>query len=146
MDNVIARRLEVATEPTPSSSKMFVNAALDEHRRLWLHVDALNWLLNYIHMEKMNGGVVPLEESPEDSPAVAEERDTTGGVYWNFRDNNWNARAKDIHGNCLQVARGVKRRQKAESLDFQTAKQVTYEELQQWVSDVKDGKITKDDL
>ena len=141
---MITRLVEVRTQPGRSSKKISVFAALDELRRLWLDVDSVEWLIQYVQAEKANGGVMPVEEDPEDSSTVA-EADQCARIYWNFRDDNWIARAKGVDGTWLQTSRGIKRRQKAESLGFEAAKQAVYEEMEQWVADVQAGQITKSD-
>ena len=100
------------------STKISVYASLDTRRRLWLHVDALPWLIQYIRDDKESGGVAPIE----DSRGIPGE-DETSRMYWNFRDGNWIARAKAVDGSWLQASRGVKRRQKAVCLHFEAAKE-----------------------
>ena len=128
--------VEVQEQPSPRSKKILVYAALDKSRRLWLHVHALPWLIQYIKEEKASGGLDPVEDAP--SSTVVERR-----IYWNFRDNNWIARAQAVDGTWLQATRGIKRKQKASQLDFQEAKQVAFGELEDWVAKVAAGEITK---
>ena len=127
--------VEVPEQPSPRSNKISVHAALDRHRTLWLHVDALPWLIKYIKEEKATGGLAPVEDEPNAS-AVADE---TSRIYWNFRDNNWIARAQSPDGTWLQTSRGIMRKRKAEQLDFQEAKRVAFCELEEWVAKVKAG-------
>ena len=120
-------------------TKISVYAALDERRRLWLHVDAVTWLIQYIRDEKESGGLAPVEDV---SSAVSETKPSSR-IYWNFRDDNWTARAKASDGSWLQISRGVKRRQKQDHLDFQTAKQAVFNSMEAWVAAVDAGDISK---
>ena len=128
--------VEVQEQPSPRSKKRLVYAALDKNRRLWLDVHALPWLIQYIKEEKASGGLDPVEDAP--SSIVVERR-----IYWNFRDNNWIARAQAVDGTWLQATRGIKRKQKASQLDFEEAKKAAFGELEDWVAKVAAGEITK---
>ena len=130
------KAVEVQEQPSPRSKKILVYAALDKSRRLWLDVNALPWLIQYIKEEKASGGLDPVEDAP--SSTVVERR-----IYWNFRDNNWIARAQAVDGTWLQATRGIKRKQKASELDFEEAKQAAFGELEDWVAKVAAGEITK---
>ena len=125
--------VQVPESATARGKNISVFAALDERRRLWLHVDSLRWLIQYIRDEKENGGVAPVEEAP----AVAEEPEPR--IYWNFRDDSWTARAQAKDGKWVRTSRGVKRRRKDGIEDFQLAKQRVYEELEKWVDAVAAG-------
>ena len=132
---VTCKVVEVPEEPTPRSQKISVCAALDQRRRLWLDVEALPWLIFYIKEEKATGGVAPVDDEP---PAMPASR-----IYWNFRDNNWIARAQGVDGAWLQTSRGIKRKQKASQLDFEEAKAAAFSELSEWVAMVDAGVITQ---
>ena len=108
---------------------------MDSYRRLWLDVDALPWLIEYVKEEKASGGLAPVEDEPLQEPQTR--------IYWNFRDNNWIARAQACDGTWLQASRGIKRKAKATQLDFEEAKKAAYGELEDWVGKVKSGEITK---
>ena len=132
---VICKVVEVPEQPTPRSKKISVCAALDGQRRLWLEVGALPWLIAYVKEEKANGGLAPVED---DSPARPLSR-----IYWNFRDNNWQARAQSVDGTWLQISRGVKRKQSTLRLDFEEAKAAAFSEVSEWVAKVDAGDITR---
>ena len=131
----LCKIVEVREQPKPGSSTTSVFAALDKQRRLWLHVDSLSWLVEYIRQEKELGGVDPVAEDT-DEPQVPR-------IYWNFRDSNWIARAQAIDGTWLQTSRGVKRKQRAEQLDFVETKKAVYSELEEWMARVAAGEITR---
>ena len=131
----ISKVVEVQEQPSPQSRKISVYAALDSHRRLWLDIDALPWLIQYVKEEKANGGLAPVEDEPQELPACR--------IYWNFRDNNWIARAQAVDGAWLQTSRGVKRKQKASQVGFEDAKKAAFCELEAWVAKVDAGEITK---
>ena len=128
--------VEVREQPSPHSKKVLVYVALDKSRRLWLDVHALPWLIQYMKEEKASGGLDPVEDAP--ASTVVERR-----IYWNFRDNNWIARAQAVDGTWLQATRGIKRKQKASQLDFEEAKKAAFGELEDWVAKVAAGEITK---
>ena len=107
-------------------------AAVDERHRLWLHVNSLDWLIQYIQDEKESGGVVPVEEKDQAKPAI----------YWNFRDDSWYARAQTMTGKWLQISRGIKRRMKESNSDWENAKQAVFEEMERWVLAVESGSVT----
>ena len=121
------------------STNISVYASLDARRRLCLHVDALPWLIQYIRDEKESGGVAAVEDTREEA-----EEEETSRIYWNFRDGNWIARARAVDGSRLQASRGIKRRQKADALGFEAAKEAVYHELEEWVEAVRAGEVTRD--
>ena len=86
--------------------------------------------------EKASGGLDPVEDAP--ASTVVERR-----IYWNFRDNNWIARAQAVDGTWLQATRGIKRKQKASQLDFEEAKKAAFGELEDWVAKVARGEIIR---
>ena len=126
--------VEVPEQPTPGSKKIFVHAALDRCRRLWLDTEALPWLIQYIRAEKASGGLQPVVDEPQAQPGSR--------IYWNFRDNNWIARAQAVDGVWLQASRGITRKQKSSNLDFESAKAAAFAELSEWVAKVDCGEIT----
>ena len=128
--------VEVREQPSPHSKKVLVYVALDKSRRLWLDVHALPWLIQYMKEEKASGGLDPVEDAP--ASTVVERR-----IYWNFRDNNWIARAQAVDGTWLQATRGIKRKQKASQLDFEEAKKAAFGELEDWVAKVARGEIIR---
>ena len=119
-----------------SKEKITIRAAFDSQKRLWLDLDFLPWLVHYVKDEKASGGVQPVE-SEEGSPKLA----GTSRIYWNFRDGGWIARALTPTGVWLRTTRGVARKQKSEGIDFQLAKQLIYEDLEEWVKAVRAGAI-----
>lgn len=128
--------VEVSEEPTPRSNKICVCAAVDSRRRLWLDTEALPWLIQYIKAEKESGGLEPVVDEPQEQ--------TGDRIYWNFRDNNWQARAQAVDGAWLQRSAGIKRKQKSGDLDFESAKKAARAELEEWVAKVDRGEITNE--
>ena len=133
----ICKRVEVRERPDPGSRRVHVHVALDKQRRLWVHVDDLPWLVNYIREEKESGGLDPVDE--------AQPEHTAPRIYWNFRDCNWIARAQAVNGQWLQTTRGVKGKQKRTGLDFPEAKQAAYFELEEWLASVTSGEIVAEE-
>ena len=133
----VCKRVSVPSSPRRPGQLVTVAVALDKQRRLWAHVDALPWLLQYIKEEKEAGGVEPVVSS-------SVEESQASRVYWNFRDANWIARAKAVDGTWLQTSRGIKRKHKMALGDFQEVKAAAYAELVAWVAKVDNGEITKE--
>ena len=129
----LCRPIQVPEQMSSLGQKISVYAALDERRRLWLHVDSLPWLLRYVKEEKDCGGVPPVA-SP---PALPEE----SRIYWNFRDDSWIARARNLNGNWLRTSRYIKRRQKVEGVSFQALKEAAFHDMEAWVASVERGDI-----
>ena len=142
----ICQRIQVP-QSWRDKSKCAIYVALDSKRRLWLDIEALPWFIQYVKDEKESGGVAPVEKAirggreQDSASAVAE----TFRIYWNFRDDGWIARAQTPSGSWLQASRGVKRRQKTDRVDFETAKKVVYTEMEAWVEAVRAGEVTADE-
>ena len=134
----ICKVVEVSEQPAQRTKKISVCAALDTHRRLWLDVYAVPWLIQYMKEEKASGGLAPVVDEPQAMPATR--------IYWNFRDNNWIARAQAVDGHWLQASRGIKRKQKTSQLDFEDAKAAAFSELSEWVAKVDAGEITNKNM
>ena len=132
----VCQLVRVPQSASSRDMKIPIYTALDERRRLWIHVHALQWLIQFIRDEKDSGGVAPVE----DASAVAEEQDKPR-IYWNFRDDNWTARAQAKDGTWLRLSRGVKRRFKDDIHEFQHAKQTVYKELKNWVEAVMTDEV-----
>ena len=131
----ICKRVQVPSLPRPHAKQITVAVALDKQRRLWVHVDSLPWLLQFIKEEKEAGGVEPVESSSVDEWQSSR-------IYWNFRDASWIARAKTVDGCWLQASRGIKRKHKLEQMSFQEAKAEACAQLEDWVGLVDIGQIT----
>ena len=145
----ICKRIQVP-QAWRDKSKSAIYAAIDCKRRLWLDIESLPWLIQYVKEEKESGGVAPVEEKDirgggEQADSEASAGAETFRIYWNFRDDGWVARARTVSGSWLQASRGVKRRQKTDGVDFQTAKKIVYEEMEAWVAAVRAGEITATD-
>ena len=95
--------------------------------KLYIQVDALSWLVNYVKAEMDSGGVSPV--IGEDLGEAAE----LGKVYWDFRDNAWVARVRSAEGVVVRARRNVLNRTKVgrdlAHLSFEDAKQTVYAEL-----------------
>ena len=135
----VCRRVQVPAA-LHSKSTTTIPAVLDGRRRLWVGVEFLPWLLQYLSDEKESGGVAPVEDAPDSSKVLERTR-----IYWNFRDDRWEARAQDPTGNCVRTSRGVRQHQKTHGVDFQTAKKQAREELDAWVQAVHKGEHVEGD-
>ena len=121
--------VSVPQHPSNPHALLCVGAAMDERGRLWLQVDCLTWLAEYIKAEKESGGVAPLEESEEAEPRV----------QWNFQHSSWQALAVSPDGKKERRERGVKARQKAGGMNFVEAKETLYRETLEWLAAVEGG-------
>ena len=139
----ICKQLDMPAMPHSRASNVPVHAALDKQRRLWLDITALPWLIRFIKQEKEEGGVAPVEDAlATTAAAIAEDSKQTSRIYWNFRDDNWIARAQAVDGSWLQTSRGVKRKHKAGSMDFAKAKHAAFCDLEEWVTKVETGEVS----
>ena len=136
-ETLTCKLVKVPRSPTDRDSKVSIFALLDARGRLWLSVDAVPWLVDYVRAQKESGGVAPVVD---EASVVAE----TTRIYWNFRDDCWTARARCVDGTWMQTTRGIKRRQNHEQLNFPEAKQAVYVSLQSWVADVEAGTFLPD--
>ena len=121
--------VSVPQHPSNPHAQLCVGAAMDERGRLWLQVDCLTWLAEYIKAEKESGGVAPLEESEEAEPRV----------QWNFQHSSWQALAVSPDGTKERRERCVKARQKAGGMNFVEAKETLYRETLEWLAAVEGG-------
>ena len=97
-----------AAVPLRPAGVVPVIAALDERARLWVHVECLPWLVQYIQAEKQTGGVPPVEEPEENQPPV----------QWNFQHNSWQALATAPDGKKQRRERCVKAQAKSSQYFF----------------------------
>ena len=128
------RDFQVPVSPLSREQKVVVCGALDERGRLWLAIDALPWLLDYVRAEKETGGVDPVEVT---SSVVADDGKSSS-IYWCFQSGRWSAHAVGPDGCRRTTSRRVTNRCK-DVTSFKEAKQAAYATLLQWVSDVQAG-------
>jgi hypothetical protein len=102
--------------------------AVQHGKDLYLELDGISWLANYIREELPTGGVQPVQD---DGPAVAGPR-----IHWDWRDEVWVFRPQ--RGEEEETPRKVQRRPvrtrmmpggDLHHLDFEAAKRVVYNEL-----------------
>ena len=111
-------------------------------KKTWLACRSLPWLIAYLHREKEMGGV----------PAVAAPAEECRHlIKWDFRDDLWVARVKSPDGRLYRRRGGYRRRQKVEGdacygLCDREAKQIVFDELQEWVATVQSGRASDADL
>ena len=131
----MCRLVKVWESASSRSKKISIYAALDERQRVWLHVDALNWLIGYVKDEKGSGGVEPIEDAGDEADPPR--------IFWNFRDDSWNARAQTPDGAWMQLNRGIRRFQRRDGLGAQSSKQSVYSIMENWVAAVERGEVAK---
>ncbi len=92
-------------------------------KTLYVQIEALSWLANYLREELQTGGVPPVEHNL--GAAVA-----ASGVYWDFRDEAWVTRPQKS-GDRSRRSMSVRRRMEKDlkDMDFATAKQIVYDEF-----------------
>ena len=113
---------------------MLVGLALDARSRLWIHVDSLPWLVQYIQAEKESGGVAPVQGAGEEASAPPR-------LSWNFQHSSWVAVASAPDGTRHTLERCIKRRQKAGGMTFQDAKALVCQEMVEWADLVEAGRL-----
>ena len=121
--------VRVPQRPSEPHTQQSVQAAMDDRGRVWLQVDCLPWLVQYIQAEKESGGVPPVVEPEEAEPRV----------QWNFQHSSWQALAVTPDGTKQRRERCVKARQKAGGMNFLEAKGTLYRETLEWLEAVEEG-------
>ena len=121
--------VRVPQRPSDPHTQQSVQAAMDDRGRVWLQVDCLPWLVQYIQAEKESGGVPPVVEPEEAEPRV----------QWNFQHSSWQALAVTPDGQKRRRERCVKARQKTGGMNFLEAKGTLYRETLEWLEAVEQG-------
>ena len=119
-------------EPTRS-----VSVAMDARRRLWLHVDALPWLIGYTREEKASGGVAPVAD-------MEETRDDEGPVEFTGVSETMLGRLarKGLMGGGTMRRGESSVATKCVHMTFAVAKQAVYDELAAWAASVRAGEVS----
>ena len=117
-----------------------VIAARDK-TKLYLEVDALSWLVQFVREEIVTGGVAAVVDEP-----VPDAASSGPNIFWDFHNDCWAARTKG--SSCKDAVRTrsfVKCRMKPgkdlENCTFAEAKQRVYEEL---AANIADGLPLED--
>ena len=120
-----------ATVPAAVSAvaDMVVVLAARQGSKLFIQVEGLSWLANFVRDEYSTGGVAPIpDDDGVDSPL-----DESGGISWCFRDHCWITRLKNEEGGLTKMYNGVHARMKPGKdlahLAFEDAKEMVYQEL-----------------
>jgi hypothetical protein len=104
-------------------------------KKLYIALQSLPWLIQYIAEEKASGGVAPV-------PLLGEDPNKKSGIRWNHRDNTWQARMRRSDGTWSTKTKSVHARMETEGdalfgADYEVAKKVVYDELEQWMNMAK---------
>jgi hypothetical protein len=127
----VVRLLDMPGQPDSPQPLVQVRVAYGD-KKLYIALDSVPWLLQYIALEKASGGVAPV-------PAASDESSKKNGIRWNFRDNVWQARCRRPDGTWSTKTKGVHARIACETdplfkCDFEIAKKAVYDELQVWMN------------
>ena len=98
--------------------------AVVHNKALYLEVDGLSWLANYLREELPTGGVGPVpDEGPRSGP----------NIFWDWRDEVWVRRHKETDGSRRRQSMPVRSRMSKDlsHLDFEAARQYVYDEFMQ---------------
>ena len=133
-DPDVARLLEMPGKPSVTKPTVQVQAAYGD-KKLYIALQSLPWLIQYIAEEKASGGVAPVALRGDD-------HNEKSGVHWNARDNVWQARFRRDDGSWSTKTKSVHARMKCESdplfgVDYEVAKKVVYDELDKWLNTQK---------
>jgi hypothetical protein len=129
---------EVAVKDCPSAvaeSRRVI--AVVHNRTLYLEVDGLSWLANFLREELPTGGVEPVpDEGPRSGP----------NIFWDWRDEVWVRRHFDSNGERRRQSKPVRSRMTKggdlSHLDFDAAKQYVYDEFEQQLASFDTGDTT----
>jgi hypothetical protein len=99
---------------------------------VWVHVDDIQAVLEYLFKEVEMQGVAPLPE------AESHEEIAKVSVWWDSRDLAWCARGTDPSGGCRRLQKSVPRKDSSTGdvltvSQFQAAKKATREEVDMWI-------------
>ena len=92
-----------------------------ESGKLYVQLDALSWVVNYLRDEFLSGGVSPVEVAAGDKGAPAR-------VWWDFRDECWRSRGAGKKFVSHPVLKRMRPGQDLAHLEFEEAKQIVYNE------------------
>ncbi|MCP4240756.1 MAG: hypothetical protein GY772_09365 [bacterium] len=103
---------------------------MNSARDLWVHVDFLAWLLEFLRDQTRTAGVATVAARagatrPPSAPAQ--------GICWDFRDDAWVATGPDVDRKAIYVRKRT--RTKGDPLfgmEWEAAKAHAYEELLAW--------------
>jgi hypothetical protein len=103
--------------------------AVVHNKSLYLEVNGLSWLANFLREELPTGGVEPVpDEGPRNGP----------NIFWDWRDEVWVRRHFDSNGSRRRQSKPVRSRMAKggdlSHLDFEAAKQYVYDEFEQQLS------------
>ncbi len=77
----------LAPQLHPTSAETLDVHVLSDGRNIWLRLDALPWLLQFLRDQYVSGGVTV--------PSRTSNEEVADGISWDFRDRAWQGVAKD---------------------------------------------------
>ena len=133
-DPEVTRSLEMPGTPSVTTPTVQVQVAYGD-KKLYIALQSLPWLIQYIAEEKASGGVAPVAH-------LGEDPNKKSGIRWNHRDNTWQARMRRSDGTWSTKTKSVHARMETEGdalfgADYEVAKKVVYDELEQWMNTAK---------
>jgi hypothetical protein len=134
-DPDVTRLLEMPGTPSVTTPTVQVQVAYGD-KKLYIALQSLPWLIQYIAEEKASGGVAPV-------PLLGEDPNKKSGIRWNHRDNTWQARMRRSDGTWSTKTKSVHARMESEGdplfgADYEVAKKVVYDELEPWMNTAKE--------
>ncbi len=118
---------EVAVKDCPSAvAESRRVTAVVRNTALYLEVEGLSWLANFLREELATGGVEPVpDEGPRSGP----------NIFWDWRDEVWVRRHFDSNGSRRRQSKPIRSRMAKggdlSHLDFEAAKQYVHDEFEQ---------------
>ncbi|MCP4243684.1 MAG: hypothetical protein GY772_24280, partial [bacterium] len=124
--SMAAKAPEMHPDDPASVEVLLLNSAKD----LWVHVDCLGWLLEFLRDQRKTAGVPAV---PPRAGATRPPSAPTQGICWDFRDDAWVATGPDVDRRAIYVRKRT--RTKGDPLfgmEWEAAKTYAYEELLAW--------------
>ena len=139
---IVVRTQAVPASPTASAvaENRRVLVAINA-KKMYIEVNALSWLVNYLRTEFESGFVPAVAPAPEpdDTPGAMSK------LWWDFRDDCWVGRVGQSGRRSARKSKAVKARMATggglSHLSFADAKQYCYDELAAELSDGGVGDV-----
>ncbi|MCP4242064.1 MAG: hypothetical protein GY772_16025 [bacterium] len=121
-----AKAPEMHPDDPASVEVLLLNSAKD----LWVHVDCLGWLLEFLRDQRNTAGVPPV---PPRAGATRPPSAPAHGICWDFRDDAWVLTGPDVERRVIYVRKRT--RTKGDpmfGMEWEAAKAYAYEDLLFW--------------
>ena len=133
----VVAEVEVPASPSVVTDKRKVIVVM-RGKKMFIEVDALSWLVNFVREEVDNGGVKPIASDPAPKPSI----------LWDWRDEAWFLKSTADGGGRTRSSMSIRRRLATDlsRLTFQEARQYVYDEFARSVGLVEGSPRSRDSL